>query len=60
MVIIILFGMGKLPKIAEELGKALKMFRSSVGTDDGASAAKNKRTATKSAKTTDKTKAKKK
>lgn len=31
LVVLVLFGMGKLPKIAEELGKALKMFRSSVG-----------------------------
>ncbi len=31
LVVLVLFGMGKLPKIAGELGKALKMFRSSVG-----------------------------
>ena len=36
LVIVLLFGMGKLPSIAKELGKAIKGFRSSVeGDADG-------------------------
>ena len=33
LVIVLLFGMGKLPSIAKELGKAIKGFRNSVEGD---------------------------
>lgn len=57
LVIVILFGMGKLPKIAAELGKALKVFRSSVDTEErthnggkNRKTAKSSKSSTKSAK----------
>ena len=37
LVIVLLFGMGKLPSIAKELGKAIKGFRNSVEGDDSSS-----------------------